>query len=368
MEKVDMSQNIDLVILSSFDWSMPGTPELISETARYAGINAIHFTKPRSIFRYRREGFNKRDNIETRNLKIFSARLSKLPLFNKLQNKFVVSQIKNAILDYSAFQKKPTLIYTNMECIVGILPSIRKRFETLLYICADYSEINPAFDLNARFADKIMTIPRSMFTAIEAKYPGKPFLWPQMTSTIEDKSDLSRQTIETLKEIPRPRVVYSGSAYPRTDKNLYEKISDALPEVSFISFGTENGCRRDKNRHTIPWLEKRELFAFLENCDIGFMPYDIRNPHNLHCVPLKLFEYFSLGLPVVSTALLNIQEFQPHVQIASNANEFVHIIRNLLRQNQNRQAIEKRKGIAQRHSTQNMQGKLLDLLGCKDSE
>lgn len=361
-----MNQNIDLVILSSFDWSIPNVPELISETAGYAGINAIHFTKPSSILRYVKKGFISPDNIETRNLKIFSARLSKLPLLKKLQNRFVVSQIENAIPRYSLLEKKPTLIYTNMESIAGILPSIRKRFENLFYICADYSEINNAFDLNARFADKIMTIPRSMLATIEAKYPGKPFLWPQMTSSLEVKSYLSRQTIETLRGIPKPRLIYSGSAYPRTDKNLYEKISDALPEVSFISFGTENICRKVKNRYTIPWLEKRELFAFLENCDVGFMPYDVRSPHNLHCVPLKLFEYFSLGLPVVSTALLNIKEFQPHVQIASDTNGFVHIIRNLLRQNQNPQAINKRKEIAQRHSTQNMQGQLLNLLGRQD--
>ena len=360
-----MSQNISLVILSSFDWSVPGTPELISETAEYAGISTVHFTKPSSILRYWRRDSYRHDNVRTSDLKIFSARFSKFPTLRKIQNKFVVNQVEKAMIEDLSLKEKSTLIYTNLECIVGILPSLRKKFSNLLYVCADYSEIGAEFDSNARLADNILTIPQSMLAPIEEKYPGKPILWPQMTSSISDKRPLSTQSTEILRGIPKPRVIYSGPAYPRIDQKLYEKVSNALPDVSFISFSSENKCRTDGNRHTVPWLEKRELFTFLENCDVGFMPYDVSNPHNLHCVPLKLFEYFSLGLPVVSTDLLNIQRFQPHVKIASNATECVTAIRKFLSQSQNPQAIEKRKEIAQRHSTQNMKGKLLDLLNGK---
>ena len=78
----------------------------------------------------------------------------------------MVNQVDKAMIDGLSSREKPTLIYTNLECIVGILPSLRKKFSNLLYVCADYSEMGAEFDSNARLADNILTIPQSMLSRL----------------------------------------------------------------------------------------------------------------------------------------------------------------------------------------------------------
>ncbi len=81
------------------------------------------------------------------------------------------------------------------------------------------------------------------------------------------------------------------------------------------------------------------------------MPYDITDPHNLHCVPLKLFDYFSAGLPVVSSKLLNISQYKELLFICETAEEFESGIEKSLKEGVESDACEKRKMIYQSHST-----------------
>ena len=89
-----------------------------------------------------------------------------------------------------------------------------------------------------------------------------------------------------------------------------------LKFCSFVSFHS-GSFEKDENFFKLPWLEKFEIFQVLENSQVVYMPYDVKISHNLHCVPLKLFEYLQLGMPVVSTSLINLDEFDPLVKIAT---------------------------------------------------
>ena len=71
-----------------------------------------------------------------------------------------------------------------------------------------------------------------------------------------------------------------------------------LKQCSFVSFHG-GSFEKNNNLFKLPWLEKFEIFQVLENSQVGCMPYDVKISHNLHCVPLKLFEYLQFGLPVV---------------------------------------------------------------------
>jgi hypothetical protein len=51
------------------------------------------------------------------------------------------------------------------------------------------------------------------------------------------------------------------------------------------------------------------------------MLYDCAIPKNLHCVPLKLFDYFARGMPVVSTPIAFLKEYQELVYVGSTAAE-----------------------------------------------
>ena len=352
----------DVTVLSSFDWSVPGTPEMITETAALGGMKTLHFIKPKSIFSS--SSFLRRNdvNIETKRLRIISARFANFGILENFQNIFVSQQIKKNVFRKYPSSKNSILIYTNLESIVGILPLLRPVFKTFIYICADYSKLDHSFCSNAFYADKILTIPKSMVSKINKIYPQKAIHWPQMTSYIPQEKKLSKETNNILKIIPKPRALYTGLTYPRIDLSLYKMISDKLPHLSFITFTNGKKLKVDKNRYEIPWIAKAELFSLIKECDIGFMPYNIKDPHNLHCVPLKLFEYFYAGIPVISTQLLNISEFQPHVYLANSHQDFIHGLSSLISSTQSPRAIKERKQIANRHSTKNLTIRLESIL------
>ena len=353
---------IDLVIVSSFDWSVPGTPELFSETASIGEINTIHFTKPNNIFTLKKETHNDLNFVKTVRLKFISARLSKYKAFNKIQCKLIISQISRCINNNKKYKTKPKLIYTNLEAISGILPMIKKYFSEIYYICADYSDLGASFHENALYADKILTIPQSMIDIIEEEYPGKTILWPQMTSYYE-KGIKERESVkELLKKIPKPRVVYSGVAANRLDMRLYNNLCLNLPEVSFVTFTDDINITRNQNRYEIPWLCKSKLMSFISDCDVGIMPYDVKQLHNLHCVPLKLFEFLEAGLPVVSTKLLNLTSFHPHVYLANDEQDFIRVLKSKINNGTNDEEKKEIKSLAKSHRTVNNIAKLRELL------
>ena len=49
---------------------------------------------------------------------------------------------------------------------------------------------------------------------------------------------------------------------------------------------------------------------------IGFMPYDLSIPKNLYCAPLKLFDYWERGMPVVGTPIVYLRDYPNAVQQA----------------------------------------------------
>ena len=353
---------IELVILSSFDWSAPGTPELFSETASLGAINTIHFTKPNKFFTIRKETHNDLNFVKTVRLKFISARLSNSKILDKMQCKLVISQILSCIKNNRKYNIKPKFIYTNLEAISGILPMIKNYFSEIYYICADYSDLGACFHQNAMFADKILTIPESMIDRIEEEYPGKTILWPQMTSYYEKEIKESTHVKELLKKIPKPRVLYSGVAASRVDMRLYKNLSTSLPYVSFITFTNDKNVKRNQNRYEIPWLCKSKLMSFINECDVGFMPYDVKLLHNLHCVPLKLFEFLEAGIPVVSTKLLNITNFHPYVYLAENEQEFIRVLKLKINNGTNEEEKKKIKSLAVSHRTVNNIAKLRELL------
>jgi glycosyltransferase involved in cell wall biosynthesis len=71
------------------------------------------------------------------------------------------------------------------------------------------------------------------------------------------------------------------------------------------------------------------LPAYCKGFDVGLIPFPI-NRVTLHSNPLKVREYLAAGLPVVSTAIPEVQALGG-CRIASDANSFVHHVREALK-------------------------------------
>jgi glycosyltransferase involved in cell wall biosynthesis len=92
------------------------------------------------------------------------------------------------------------------------------------------------------------------------------------------------------------------------------------------------------------------------------MPYDFQNPYNLHCVPLKLFDYFAVGMPVVSTPISVLREFSDLVYIGATADELAEAISLALKEDVQSSKKAKRMAIARQHSVENISSMLKGII------
>jgi glycosyltransferase involved in cell wall biosynthesis len=108
------------------------------------------------------------------------------------------------------------------------------------------------------------------------------------------------------QSLKRPRAVYVGALDERFDFAAVQRLAEARPEMSVILIGPEGGpvpealCALD-NVHLLGPRGYDSIPPYLQHADVGLLPL---NDHaaNRGRSPMKLYEYASAGLPVVSAA------------------------------------------------------------------
>ena len=353
----------EITFLSNFSWSNPNVLELLCETASFSNFQVRHISKPRSFLKKKRklEMDSPIMGIESKNLFNFSTRSSSLPYLNILQNHFLWKQIQSKCNKTN----KRILFYNNLDSLAGLRDKFMEHFDLLIYLCADYSELNERLLLNCHIADIIFVIPPSMHEILQEHFPKKRIvLWPQpVTSAFHSPLDENQKVkIDlALSEIPEPRLIYAGQGIDRLDNNIYQSISRRFSSCSLISFGG-NYIRRVGNLFVIPPVSKQEMLYIISQCQVGFMPYNISDPHNLHCVPLKLLDYFSVGLPVVSSKLINITQYKELLHLCETLDDFESGIEKSLVEEIDSDWREKRKEVYFSHSTKKTSDRFKDLI------
>lgn len=83
------------------------------------------------------------------------------------------------------------------------------------------------------------------------------------------------------------------------------------------------------NVRVLGWRSYAELPDYCKGFDVALLPFKL-NELTLASNPLKLREYLAAGLPVVSTAVPEVERLQPWVRIAAGADGFIHHIDELL--------------------------------------
>ena len=107
------------------------------------------------------------------------------------------------------------------------------------------------------------------------------------------------------------------------------------------------------------WHRPEELPRYVESLDAGLMPYDCSGKKNLYCSPLKLYDYFLKGLPVVSTPILEISEFKDLVYVGETAEELAAAVARALEEPPDSPKRALRMDVARAHSTE-VQGQRLE--------
>ena len=138
-----------------------------------------------------------------------------------------------------------------------------------------------------------------------------------------------------LDVLPRPRIGFYGTLRDWVDFDLIAYAARVRPNWHFVLIGQQlddvSAVRGIPNVHLLGQRPHGELPAYCKGFDVGMIPYRI-DERMTFVNPLKLREYLSAGLPVVSTPVPEVTRFPGLARVASTPDEFVTAIEQALRE------------------------------------
>lgn len=110
--------------------------------------------------------------------------------------------------------------------------------------------------------------------------------------------------------IPHPRVGFAGVVDERLDIKLLADAATVMPDVQFVMIGPvvkidPADLPRLPNIHWLGAKSYSELPSYMANWDAGWMPFAL-NEATRYISPTKTPEFLAAGLPVVSTAIVDV--------------------------------------------------------------
>jgi glycosyltransferase involved in cell wall biosynthesis len=132
-----------------------------------------------------------------------------------------------------------------------------------------------------------------------------------------------------LEALPHPRLGFYGTLRDWVDFELLAQVARARPQWHIALIGQElcdtSAIRNLPNVHLLGQKPHGELPAYCKGFDVGIIPYRI-DARMEFVNPLKLREYLSAGLPVVSTPVPEVKRFPGLARIAATPDEFISAI------------------------------------------
>jgi glycosyltransferase involved in cell wall biosynthesis len=138
-----------------------------------------------------------------------------------------------------------------------------------------------------------------------------------------------------ISRLPRPVIGYFGLiSSDWVDVGLMEQVARRLPSASIVMLGKVamdvSSLTRLPNVHLLGRKPYESLPAYCKGFDVAVIPFPI-NPATMNANPLKAREYLAAGIPVVSTAIPEVEELGL-CRIGSDVESFVGQLRTALKQ------------------------------------
>ncbi len=350
----------DAIVLSGWTWEAFNVPERISLALARLGARVLYCENPVSFFRGKAHSRQEVERgIYRTGLEFLGHRLNRIPVFfPQVQSRLLAGQIMRNAKDLEL--RNPLFVYPHGD-FVSLCSEFKKKGFFLVHVCMDYPESGQARLIE--LSDVTLVIPKSLYRGLETEYGSKVQVIPQVTRLFDsaDSQSASAADESELEGIPRPRLGYLGAVERRLNLCILSQVLTAHPEWQFLHFGGSK-CLPLANVHVLPWREPRRLREVIANLDLGFMPYSCDDNRNLHCMPLKLFDYFAQGTPVVSTRVVNLAEFSDTIYFGDDADQVCSAIQLALKEPLDSPLKLKRRAIARGNSIDTLADALAEIL------
>jgi hypothetical protein len=281
-------------------------------------------------------------------LQHISHRLNRFPLLRLLQAKLLSNQI--LLRSSELGLNDPVFVYPHGDSSLSLCREFKKRGFQLVHVCMDY-ELDLVRD-HVRESDITLVIPEPAYLELREEFGPKV----RKISQLANVEVPTGTRITNVRESPDVTTIlgtklgYLGALEGRVSIPFLKEIFTVHPEWHFIYFGSEKRLGLP-NEHALSWRPYKDLTAIVSGLNVGLMPYDCTIPKNQHCVPLKLFDYFAQGTPVVSTPITFLKDYQDIVYVGSTPSELSAAISEALSESPDSPKKAKRIAVAREHST-----------------
>ena len=128
-----------------------------------------------------------------------------------------------------------------------------------------------------------------------------------------------------VASLTRPLLGFYGTLQDWVDFRLIRYLAERHPEWSIVLIGPVltdvSSLSGLGNVHLLGRKPQAVLPNYCKAFSVGIIPYQV-DDRTLHVNPLKLREYLSAGLPVVSTPLPEVEDYRRYCAIAHTREEF----------------------------------------------
>lgn len=159
-----------------------------------------------------------------------------------------------------------------------------------------------------------------------------------------------------LPDIQHPVVGYFGAIADWFDVELLTEVAKQRPDYSFVLLGgvfdvDVSGLQSLPNVKLLGQQPYETMPQYLYHFDVCTIPFKI-NPITEATDPVKLYEYWSGGKPVVATKMSELQQYRQHVYLADNAEDFAAKLDAAIAETDS-QLAEQRRALARQHTWKN---------------
>jgi glycosyltransferase involved in cell wall biosynthesis len=339
-----MLTNQDIIFFSD-DWGRyPSTTQhiakILSKQNRILWIGSLGLRKPQLSFKdilrvvekLKKIFFGKKKSLSQE--KVFFINPLIIPfhdfaLLRKLNNYIITSVVKSKLKKYN-FQKP--ILFTSSPVIAELIGKLNERAS--VYLCLDdYSLFKGAFKsllyLENKILDKVDIVFSVSDSLLKSRVPksGKNYFLPQ---GVDFNHFSHSNNVEALNASLKPSVIgFFGLISNWVDIDLIVECAKTYPKYSFIIIGkSEQNIDEMIRLPNVEYLDEipyKELPTYAKMFNVGLIPFKV-NDLTIAVNPIKLIEYFALGIPVLSTNLPEVEKFKDLVLIARDKGEFVKLL------------------------------------------
>ena len=354
----------DAIIIAGWTWEAFNIPERLALSMALLGSRVLYCANPVSSFKEKECPVKELEpGIFGFTPRIWGHRLNQWSFTAAMQSRTIADQIARHAEQLKL--RDPIVIYPYMARILPVCAELRRRGFHMVYVVMDHPQTN--LQAHVALADQTLVVQRTSLHPLRAQLGDKVHFLPELAPSLSYQAELSGQTVEhpALARIPRPRLVYAGVPHGRVHVGLIREILTARPNWHYVHIGPPDGLELP-NSHALSWIPKNMLGQILAGTDVGFMPYDCRIERDFNCAPLKLFDYFAAGLPVVSTPIIYLWEMPDLAYTGDTPAELIRAVESALTEPRNGPARARRKEMAREHSIENIAALLGRVLPIND--